>query len=571
MRRKFIFGALLFIVLLAACVRLYNLAGAPPSPFLDEVSNGYNSYSLLMTGNDEYGKHLPLLMQAYNDYRPTLFVYLMMPFIKVLGLTVFAIRLPAVLLSVVATASLFFLTRELLADNKKHHVATSIALLASFLFAISPWSIYSARISDEINMSLDFFIFSLTFFLYSLNRKLKLWPFLVSIVFLVIAFYAYHGIKFFIPFFAAGVFFLYRKEFFTYWKTSVMGVVLGLVLLLPLATSFSSSSGTTQRLGGVVVLDTNTINRSAQQILLDKNNHDIVGEIFDNRRLQIGLDFVNNYLRNFAPNWLFLQQGNRTFLVPDFGPFYLFELPLLFLGILFWVKDEQFSRRNKLLLLLWILASIIPASLSSESPHLNRPNTVLPGLIIVTAMGLYLVLFWIYRQKNQIVRSGSYLLVALVTLLSFVWFCHSYFVRFPYEQSKMYQYATLDAFAYAKANENDYQKIIVSNGGNLLMSYMYYLFANKYDPAIYQHQGGTRSAFFTDTHLIGKYDFRNPNLYEPTVDGNQKSVNVLYITNPNEISQNIMTNESIHLLRKYSFLNGDEALWVLAGTVQKKK
>jgi 4-amino-4-deoxy-L-arabinose transferase-like glycosyltransferase len=180
MQKKFVFGILAGIVLLALVVRLFNLTAVPPSPYLDEVSNGYNSYSLLKTGNDEYGKHLPLLMQAYNDARPTLFVYLMTPFIQFFGLNLFAIRLPAVLLSVLATVSIFFLTRELLysQEKKRERFAVTTGLIAALFYAISPWNIYSSRVADEINMSVSFFVFGLTFLLYSLNRKLKALPFL---------------------------------------------------------------------------------------------------------------------------------------------------------------------------------------------------------------------------------------------------------------------------------------------------------------------------------------------------------------------------------------------------------
>src|SRR5580700_3689164 len=113
MNRKVLI-ALCLILLLAAILRIYNLSGVPPAPFLDEVSNGYNAYSLMLTGNDEYGRHLPLLLQAYNDFRPGLFVYTLIPFIKTFGLTVFAIRLPAVILSIVSTFCLFFLTKAML-------------------------------------------------------------------------------------------------------------------------------------------------------------------------------------------------------------------------------------------------------------------------------------------------------------------------------------------------------------------------------------------------------------------------------------------------------------------------
>src|SRR6266567_262490 len=105
--------ALCCILLLASVLSLYHLSSVPPSPYLDEVSNGYNAYSLLKTGNDEYGKHLPLLLQAYNDFRPALFVYFTIPFIYFLDLTVFAIRLPSVVLTLLATLSLFFLVKNL--------------------------------------------------------------------------------------------------------------------------------------------------------------------------------------------------------------------------------------------------------------------------------------------------------------------------------------------------------------------------------------------------------------------------------------------------------------------------
>lgn len=573
MQKKFVVGILSAIVLLALFVRLFNLASVPPSPFLDEVSNGYNSYSLLKTGNDEYGVHLPLLMQAYNDGRPALFVYLMTPFIQLFGLNLFAIRLPAVLLSVLATIAIFFLTKELLVgqDKKRERFAVITGLVAALFYAISPWNIYSSRTADEINMSVSFFVFGLTFLLYALNRKLKTLPFLTSVVCFVIAFYAYHGIKFFLPFFAVGVAIIFFKDFLKYWKKAVIGVVLGLVLLIPLVFAFSAP-GATQRLGGVNKVDPNLVKRSAGRTLLDDGRNDVIGKVFDNRRVAFSLEFSNNYLRNFEPNWLFLQQGNRTFPVADFGPLYHYGLVLVLIGLVFLIRDNAFRPGYKALLVLWILASVIPAAVSSESPHLNRPNTMFPGWIVLQAIGLSLLLVWIAKIKNSFIKIGSYILTGTVIFVSFVWFWHAYFGLFPYEQSKKYQYGATKAFTDIKAIENDYEKIIVSNGDTLLMSYMYYLFTNKYDPKTYQEQGGTKSAFFTDTHLIGKYDFRNPNLYEPTIDkgDNRKQIKVLYLTNPGEIAQTTMQNENLRLLRKYYFLDGTESLWLLEGTIQKK-
>ena len=70
--------------------RFYNLQ-VPPSPSLDEVSIGYNAYSILTTGKDEYGAYLPMLLRA-RRFPPALYVYLTIPFVWVLGLTVVAVR-----------------------------------------------------------------------------------------------------------------------------------------------------------------------------------------------------------------------------------------------------------------------------------------------------------------------------------------------------------------------------------------------------------------------------------------------------------------------------------------------
>src|SRR3989344_6012623 len=92
----------LFIIILLAAVflRFYRLDVIPPHPSLDEVSIGYNAYSILQTGKDEFGYKLPILLRAYDDWRPAHYTYLVIPFVEFFGLNVFAVRLPSVLLSI---------------------------------------------------------------------------------------------------------------------------------------------------------------------------------------------------------------------------------------------------------------------------------------------------------------------------------------------------------------------------------------------------------------------------------------------------------------------------------------
>lgn len=94
------FSILIFIILLAAVLRLWNLGGVPLSPDWDEAALGYNAYSILHTGRDEYGKFMPVILKSFDDYKPALYAYTIIPFIAVFDLSVVAVRLPSALFGI---------------------------------------------------------------------------------------------------------------------------------------------------------------------------------------------------------------------------------------------------------------------------------------------------------------------------------------------------------------------------------------------------------------------------------------------------------------------------------------
>src|SRR4030067_1088650 len=81
------------IVLVAALLRFYKLGSNPPSLYWDEASLGYNAYSILKTGRDEHGEKLPIdRFIAFGDYKPPLYIYSAVGFIKAFGLNEFSVR-----------------------------------------------------------------------------------------------------------------------------------------------------------------------------------------------------------------------------------------------------------------------------------------------------------------------------------------------------------------------------------------------------------------------------------------------------------------------------------------------
>jgi 4-amino-4-deoxy-L-arabinose transferase-like glycosyltransferase len=150
---------LLSIIGIAVILRFYQLGSVPVSPDWDETALGYNAYSILKTGRDEYGNFLPLTIRSFDDYKPPLYVYLTVPSVALFGLSVWSTRLPSALMGVLAVVGVYFLAKELFGFgfqvgglktkvNETGNTLTRnpqtiqpIALLSALLLALSPWHV----------------------------------------------------------------------------------------------------------------------------------------------------------------------------------------------------------------------------------------------------------------------------------------------------------------------------------------------------------------------------------------------------------------------------------------------
>ncbi|MCL5019220.1 MAG: phospholipid carrier-dependent glycosyltransferase, partial [Patescibacteria group bacterium] len=127
---KFIF---LIIIVLSFFLRTYKISDYPPSLNWDEVSHGYNAYSILKTGNDEWGTAFPLIFRAYGDYKLPLYVYLTAISELFFGLNPFSVRFISALSGTGLVVLAYLLTKKLTKDSV-------FSLTAAFLTSVSPWS-----------------------------------------------------------------------------------------------------------------------------------------------------------------------------------------------------------------------------------------------------------------------------------------------------------------------------------------------------------------------------------------------------------------------------------------------
>lgn len=516
------------IILIAVFFRFFSLSSVPPSPSLDEVSIGYNAYSILKTGKDEFGESFPLLLRAYDDWRPALYVYLVIPFVGLFGLTAQSVRLPSVMLSITTVITTYFLVKKLLVKTKgskeQDRKAHWIALIAMLLLAISPWHIYLSRLGHEVNAGLSFFVLAATLFLY------ERYP--LSIIFFVLSFISYQSEKIFVPVIVLFAFLLFRNEIRKRFKLFLIGSFAGIVIVIPFLFATLSPNALI-RLRGTNIFTANRQRYEKQAVLLMKSKQegDILGQILNNRRFLSAEIVTEAYVSHFNPQWLFTNPSADRHKVPNLGLLYLWEAPFILLGMFFFLGG-RYDSRKKILTVVWFLGAPLAASITTDAPHAMRSYTFLPLYQLFSSIGIYYL--WRKAARIPLARYVGIALFAVVILFSSGYLFNQYFFTFPKTQSGSFQYALYQAIPFVLSNEKPYTDVIFSNRDNLYQSYMFFLFFSRYDPITYQKEGGTQSGGFAKEHKFGKYTFRPINW-----DVDRKKERSIILVNPWEFPKNV--------------------------------
>ena len=553
---KYTWIVLFFIVFLAFVLRLWNLGLTPPSPDWDEAALGYNAYSILVTGKDEYGTSFPLSLRSFDDYKPPLYVYLTVPSVAAFGLSLWSTRLPSAIMGILAVLGTFFLVRELFRKSKNYEPATknyepatnNLPIIASLLLAISPWHIQFSRIAFEANIGITLNIWGAYLFLKGRTSSLAL---SLSAFFFGLSLYAYHSERIFVPLFVALLAVLYWKELWTNKRRVFTAIIVGAVTIIPLVAVFTNPT-TLMRLRGTSSLSDQTalLTDSVQLLADDIKAGNRIGMLFDNRRIVWVKTVLDGYLSHFSFKWMFLNGDLPRHHAPDMGLLYLWELPFLLYGMFYLLKTNN-QQPVTLLLFGWLLIAPIAAAPTTGLPHAIRTLVFLPVFQIFTAVGIMACVSSIKYQVSSIKKSIYYFFafgLFVFALFNIVYYLHMYFVHMDREYSDYWQYGYKQAVEYAEAHKGQYKKIVVST--KLEQPHMFFLFYTKYDPKKYLAEGGTASGGFAEVkNHFDIYDFRPIQWDNETKDGT-----TLYIGTPRDIPAG--TLETIH------YLNGTDAIYI---------
>lgn len=550
-------GLFILILAIAAFFRFYQLGSIPLSPDWDEAALGYNAYSILKTGKDEYGNFLPLSIRSFDDYKPPLYTYLTVPSVALFGLNTWSTRLPSAIMGMLAVIGVYFLVLELFrtkSDEKisvrqladKFQIRDGIALVSSFLLAISPWHIQFSRIAFEANSGVTLNIWAVTCFLIGLRKKSLLF---VSAFLFGLGMYAYHSQRVFLPLLVVSLLIIYRKSLFgkDQRKTMIGFLVIGMLTVLPLIPVLFNKTAMLRLRGTSSFTDqTGLLSRNITKLEDDKKRRDIVGELLDNRRFVFAKTIVSGYLSHFSLKWLFLTGDNPRHHAPDMGLMYFIELPFLLYGLVHLLKTRRNEPGTKLLFS-WLLVAPVAAAPTTGLPHAIRTLVFLPVFQIITAVGLYQCFCWMVQNKKQtIFRCALFVIFIALYIATIAYYFGMYFLVMNREYSEYWQYGYKEAVAYTESVKNNYDTVVVSTG--LEQSYMFYLFYTKFDPVKYLQTGGTKSGGFAENrNAFDKYIFRPLDWNNEHFDGR-----TLYVGSPSEIPH----GNNAHI----TFLNGIPAI-----------
>ena len=524
------------LIVIAIALRFWQLGAVPASPDWDEVALGYNAYSISQTGKDEYGTSYPIILRSFDDYKPALYTYLVIPFIKMFGLEVFAVRMPSAILGVITVVAVYFLLKELFKDQR-------IPVIGSLLFAISPWHLQFSRIAFESSVGLSFNIFAILFFLKALKKP---WFLLLSVFFAGLSLHVYQSEKVFVPLLFLALTFIFRKELFRLPKPYIgASFLLGMLLTLPLIWQIATQPGALLRARGVSIFTDNTsfLARTIGRLGVDMKQKDLLGLVLDNRRITYAFTAVSGYISHFDLNWLFIAGDQQRHHAPNMGLLYLVELPFLLMGIYLFVFGP-FEKKTKYFIFAWFLIAAIPASITSGVPHPIRTLNFLPTFQLFTAIGIIGAVAYLKSHiSNPMLRYmlvGGYLFLAG---FNFFYYLNQYFVQQNIAYSQFWQYGYQQAVDFVNKEADGYDKIVVTNKPPLDQSYIFFLFYLKYPPEKYQEAAKNVSGGFSESHAFSKYEFR-PFSWEEE----ERSSRILFVGRPDDFPEDTSTVKTIYFL-----------------------
>ena len=269
---------------------------------------------------------------AFGDYKPSLPIYLTIPFIAIFGLSDLAVRLPSAIFGILTVLFIYFLVKELFSNQR-------LALTSALFLAISPWHIMLSRAGFEANIAI--FLLHLAYIFCLFHERIQTYCLLLfchlsqACIRLIqrdmqdllsrLECSVFRGVQF-------------RKRKLSFIK----GFIIAVIALLPLMPHLVSREARLRFQEVSIFTNLETVLISNVRSLADSNAW--WSKIVHNRRIGYGREYLLHFFDNLEPRFLFIKgDGNPKFSTQDIGQLLLVTAPFVFIG---WLT--LFSRQTKI-------------------------------------------------------------------------------------------------------------------------------------------------------------------------------------------------------------------------------
>ena len=489
---------LIIVIAIAILLRFYQLADFPRGFHNDEAAFGYNAYSLLLTGRDEFGVKLPLFLRSFNDYKLAVYSYITIIPVFFLGLTELSVRFATAFFGVLTILGIYLLI-------KKYTNNYLLAILTALVMVITPWHINLSRGVSEATVAATLMIFGFLFLSYN-----KRFTTVTAAVLFIISLYTYHSSRVFLPIFILLIsLFLFRQK--QYFFLSVILIIMTtLSFIMPgggarfRETTIFSNNRETQ-----LVLEQQVREDGSQNIFLTRYYHNKGINYFITMTEIIGKYLSYNFLLSDKVEPLRQR-------IPQTGLLFYWQVPFILYALV-----RNYSKRTPTdkFFTYWLLVGFLPLIVVfAETPSIYRSMFLVIPLCYFTASGL----ISFFSRRGRVYT----MILILIIAYEFTHYLHQYYVHSLYDQPWYRRQGMKEMVQTINKNLNDYDKVIITRAESA--PHIFILFYGKYNPIKYWQEG---SPMDLGDQGFGKYVFSGRDCPSQIEELQQKTkrVKILYV------------------------------------------
>lgn len=479
---------LIVIFLISLFLRLYK-TDQYPTLVWDEAALGYNAYSISTNLKDEYGQILPLIFKSFGDYKPGLYVYLAVPFIKLFGLNELTTRLPSILIGSLIPILLYFLVKTISPKSQK------LALICALVATFNPYNIHYSRMAWETNILTGELILAILFFYKFINNKNKFNLFLSAFIF-GLTLYTYQAGKLISLLLIIVLFILnFHQVVKEKIKISLFFIVPLAVLTVPLILGLLFSSNANRL--KIVSIFSYPRNETETQMIIDESNQTDL-TIFHNSAIYYSRGVLTRYFNHFSPAFLGFvgDWQNARHSVPYIGVILYPSLIFLVIGFFSCFRNKSLFTLN-IFFLLWLIIAPIPASFTRDSVQATRSMSFSIPLVFFISLGIFEI---IQKYKSILLTS----LIILGYASSFFYYSDLYLNHMVKKSPNDFLYGYKQAAQLVIKEKSNFDQIYFTDFYG--QPYIYYLFYSNYSPLKYQSMAKLNENTSGDTGTISNIE-----------------------------------------------------------------